>query len=418
MIRHGTPEFRRTTLALFSAGFATFALLYCVQPLMPVFARDFHVSAAESSLSLSLTTGLLAPAMIVAGVVSEARGRKPMMVASLLASSLLTLASAFVHRWDAFLVARTLAGITFAGLPAVSMTYLSEEVHPTSVGLAMGLAIGGNGLGGMCGRLLTALLTDFLSWRFAIGTIGVIGLAATAIFWRSLPPSRHFTPHPLRAGALARTFWDRLRDSRLMSLYAEGFLLAGAFVTTYNYVSYHLLAAPYAMSQSAVGFIFVVYLIGIFASAWVGSIAGRAGRRRTLAAMFGLMLAGVALTLARPLAVVVSGIAVVTFGFFGGHSVASAWVGLRAVNAKAQAAALYLFFYYIGSSVAGAAGGAFWASAQWPGVVAFVAAMLGVGLILCAGIRDPLAPGGMSDGVEPPGGGGARHDYRAARDGA
>jgi len=49
-IHQGTPEFRRTNLALFSAGFATFALLYCVQPLMPVFARDFNVSAAESSL--------------------------------------------------------------------------------------------------------------------------------------------------------------------------------------------------------------------------------------------------------------------------------------------------------------------------------------------------------------------------------
>ena len=55
-IRHGTPEFNRTNLALFSAGFTTFALLYCVQPLLPVFARDFHVGAAESSLALSLTT--------------------------------------------------------------------------------------------------------------------------------------------------------------------------------------------------------------------------------------------------------------------------------------------------------------------------------------------------------------------------
>ena len=90
LIHQGTPEFRRTNLALFSAGFATFALLYCVQPLMPVFARDFNVSAAQSSLSLSLTTGLLAPAMIVAGALSEARGRKSMMVASLLASALLT----------------------------------------------------------------------------------------------------------------------------------------------------------------------------------------------------------------------------------------------------------------------------------------------------------------------------------------
>src|SRR6185312_1445010 len=106
LIRHRTPEFRRANLALFTGGFATFALLYCVQPLMPVFARDFDVSAAQSSLPLSLTTGLLAPAMILAGVLSESRGRKPMMVASLLASSLLTLVCAFIHTWPLFLTVR------------------------------------------------------------------------------------------------------------------------------------------------------------------------------------------------------------------------------------------------------------------------------------------------------------------------
>ena len=79
---------------MFSAGFATFALLYCVQPLLPVFAREFGLSAAESSLSLSLTTGLLAPAMIVAGALSEARGRTPLMIASLGASAVLTILSA------------------------------------------------------------------------------------------------------------------------------------------------------------------------------------------------------------------------------------------------------------------------------------------------------------------------------------
>jgi len=126
------------------------------------------------------------------------------MVGSLLASSVLMIVSAFITNWRVFLVVRALAGITFAGLPAISMAYLSEEVHPTSIGFGMGLAIGGNGLGGMVGRLLTALITDLSSWRWAISAIGVLGLAATAIFWRSLPPSRHFSPPPLSKPAFRR----------------------------------------------------------------------------------------------------------------------------------------------------------------------------------------------------------------------
>ncbi len=374
-IHQGTPEFRRANLAIFSAGFATFALLYCVQPLLPVFAHEFHVSAAQSSLSLSLTTGVLAPAMILAGTLSEAHGRRAIMLWSLLASALLTLASAFVTQWHQMLVIRALAGLTFAGLPAVSMAYLSEEVHPTSIGLAMGLAIGGNGLGGMTGRLLAALLTDLVSWRFAVAMVGLVGLAATAVFWRTLPPSRRFEPRPWHVGTLLRSFVDQLRDPRLLALYAVGFLLMGAFVTTYNYVTYHLLAPPYSYSQAAAGLIFVVYLGGVVASAWIGSMADRRGRGRMLVLMTMLMLAGIALTLLRPVAFIVLGIAIVTFGFFGGHSVASSWVGLRARRGMAQATALYMFCYYVGASAAGTAGGVIWDVARWPGVAAFVGAM-------------------------------------------
>jgi len=365
---------------MFAAGFATFALLYCVQPLMPVFAREFGVSAAESSLPLSLTTGFLAPAMIIAGAFSESRGRTQMMVGSLLASAVLMLMSAFSPRWSVLLVLRTLAGITFAGLPAVSMAYLSEEIHPTSIGLAMGLSIGGNGLGGMIGRLLTALIADLLSWRYALGAIGLLGVVAAIIAWNTLPASRHFAARRLEATTLYRLFWMQLRNPRLVGLYALGFLLMGAFVSTYNYITYHLLAAPYRLSHTIVGFIFVVYLVGIFASAWIGSLADRVGRPRVLLAMVGIMLVGIGLTALRPLLLVVLGIAVVTFGFFGGHSVASSWVGLRAHQAKAQAAALYLFFYYLGSSVAGSAGGVFWDAAGWKGVVGFVAALLVVAM--------------------------------------
>jgi YNFM family putative membrane transporter len=249
----------------------------------------------------------------------------------------------------------------------------------------MGLAIGGNGLGGMVGRLLAASITGFLSWRWAIGVIGAMSLVATGIFWRTLPPSRHFVAHPLRAGPLLRSFVTQLCNPRLVALYAIGFLLMGAFVSTYNYATYHLLAPPYSISQAAVGLIFFVYLFGIFASAWIGARADRVGRRKMLMLMLVLMFAGVILTLLRPLVFVVAGIAIVTFGFFGGHSVASSWIGLRATHGKAQASALYLFCYYMGASVGGSLGGLFWDAGGWPGVAGFVAALLGIGfLVACA----------------------------------
>ncbi|WP_134500376.1 MFS transporter [Microvirga pakistanensis] len=372
----GTPAFRRLNLALFAAGFSTFAILYCVQPLLPEFSQEFHISAAVSSLSLSLSTGLLAVTMLLAGALSEVWGRKPVMVASLLSSAILTLLSAAAPNWLSLLLARMAIGVTLSGLPAVAMAYVSEEVDPKSIGLAMGLFIGGNAIGGMAGRIISGVLTDLGSWRLAIGLIGALGLAAALAAWWSLPASAHFQPRRASLTDLLRSFAEHLRDPGLCGLFAEAFLLMGGFVTVYNYLGYRLTESPYSLSQTAIGAIFAAYLIGTLSSAWIGELAGRLGRRRVLWAMIAIMLAGVALTLFQPLVVILSGIAAVTFGFFGAHSVASSWVGSRAIHAKAQASALYLFCYYAGSSAMGTLGGVFWTTWGWSGVASLVAAML------------------------------------------
>jgi YNFM family putative membrane transporter len=407
-IHHGTPAFRRTNLALFAAGFATFGLLYCVQPLMPEFSRHYGVSAAGSALSLSLTTGVLAVAMLFAGALSDAWGRKSVMVASLLSSALLVLVTAVMPNWTALLAVRTLLGLTLSGLPAVAMTYLGEEMHVESIGLGMGLYISGSAVGGMGGRLITGVLADFFGWRAGVMVVGVIGVLAGAIFWRALPPSRHFVAQPLRWRLVIGRFAGMFHDRGLPWLFVEGFLLLGAFVTVYNYLGYRLLAAPYNLSQAVVGLIFGIYLVGTFSSAWMGHLAGKLGRRKVLWTAFALMLAGVALTTCRPLPLIMLGIVAVTFGFFGGHSIVSSWVGRRAGAAKAQASSVYLFCYYMGSSVAGASGGLFYASHGWQGVALFVGALVLAGLAIALWLfrLPPLvnvatAPTPMSKGAMP-----------------
>ncbi len=58
------------------------------------------------------------------------------------------------------------------------------------------------------------------------------------------------------------------------------------------------------------------------------------------------------------LLMIIAGIACLTFGFFSGHAVANGWVGHLALQAKGQAAALYLLAYW--SSLIGSYGGHFW----------------------------------------------------------
>jgi YNFM family putative membrane transporter len=366
---------------LLFAGYATFSLLYCVQPLLPEFTRTFGVSPAQSALSVSVATAALAIAIFVAGFVSEGWSRHKLMTLSLTISSLLTIIAAFLPSWHGLLIVRALEGLALGGVPAVAMAYLAEEVHPDGLGLAMGLYVGGTAIGGMSGRVISGILADFFSWRVAIGGIGVLGLLATLAFRALLPPSRRFVPRVGMGFTHHRTaLTGHLKNRGLPFLFLMGFVLMGSFVTIYNYVGYRLIAAPFNLNQTEIGAIFVVYLTGVVASPWSGKMADVFGRGRVLIAALVLMIAGVAMTLSTSLPVVIVGIACMTFGFFAGHSVASGWVGLLAKGAKGQAAALYLLAYYIGSSVLGSWGGHFWTIDGWRGVTGLVFVLLVIGV--------------------------------------
>ena len=349
------------------AGFSTFSTLYAVQPLLPLLATEYGLSAEASSLAVSLATGTLAFGILAAGFISDRLGRRSLIVFGTFASAILTIASAWAPGWPALLILRLLTGVALAGVPAVAMAYLSEEVQASSVGAAMGLYIAGTALGGLGGRLLASLVSDFWGWRPALGTVGVAGLIMAEAFRRLAPPSQRFTPS---APTWAR-FWGLLRDPTLALLYAEAFLLMGTFVTVYNYIGFRLMVAPYNLSQATIGAVFLFYLLGSASSASFGALAGRLGRPRVFAATVLILIAGVAISGAPPLALVVAGLGVTTIGFFGAHAIASAWVGERGGGNRGQASALYLFFYYLGSSAVGSLGGVAWTQGAWEGVTWF-----------------------------------------------
>jgi len=388
------PAYRRTNRALFFGGFSCFALLYCVQPLMPLLAHDFALTPAQSSLSLSLATGALAVSLLFSSVLSDRVGRKAMMVVALVVAAVMTVLSAFAHSYAQLLATRTLLGFALGGMPAVAMAYLGEEIEPASLGVSMGLYISGNAFGGMVGRMAASVLSDFLSWRVALGVLGVAGLLAAWEFGRSLPASRNFRPS---SGGLAATVHGLRRhfgDAGLPWLFALSFLLMGCFVSAYNFIGFRLLGAPFGLRQSVVGGISLLYLLGIFSAAWAGRRADRLGRRHVLWTVLGTMFAGLLLTLAHDLVLIVAGMAVFTFGFFASHSIASSWVGRRARTQQALASALYLCCYYLGSSVVGWLCGVLWEHGGWSGVVTLLGVFLGAALAIALRLRRlaPLAP--------------------------
>lgn len=381
-IERGSRAYWQASAALFLAAFSVFAAVYSVQPLLPIFAAEFGLDAAGSSVALSATTATLAISLVLMGWLGNRFDRKALMLTTMMLTALLVLAVPASPAWGALVGARALLGLAVCGVPAIAMVYLAEEISNDALGLGMGLFVGGSALGGMSGRLMIGALADLMGWRAALTALGVLILINAVLFVLLLPAPKTPRGRVLSPRELADNVRILFSDKALPLLFLCSFLMMGGFVAIYNYVGFRLLEAPYSLAQSQIALVFVVYLVGTVGSAWMGALAGRLGRRKVFWALIVVMIAGLAVTLAAPLWLIVLGMAILTFSFFGAHSIASAWVARRAQQARAQGSAIYLLAYYAGSSLIGTLGGYGWSHWGWPGVVAISAAGFVIALAL------------------------------------
>ncbi|QIS18761.1 MFS transporter [Nocardia terpenica] len=367
---------RRITVALFAAGLTTFASMYSAQALLPSLSAAFAATPAHAALAVSLTTGLLALAIVPVSVLSGRFGRTRVMIASAVAASVIGLLLPFSPSLEVLLVGRAVQGLALAGVPAVAMAYLAEEIGAAGLGAAMGVYVAGTSIGGLAGRLIPAFTLEVASWRWGDAAVAVAAALCTVWFVRGLPPSRRFVPQPTGIRSLAADLAGHLRHRTLLPLFGVAFVLMGGFVSVYNFLGYRLIRAPFGLSEATAGLVFVMYLAGTASSTVAGRLADRLGRARVLGVSILTMAAGLALTVPDHLPVLLVGVLLCTAGFFGAHAVASAWVGAAAEGNRAAASSLYLFAYYLGSSLVGGAAGLAYAWHGWAGLAGYVGVLV------------------------------------------
>jgi predicted MFS family arabinose efflux permease len=364
--RVGSSGFRRLTAAVCCAGVASLAGMYCTQALLPALSAYYQISPTVSALTVSLTTGMVALCIIPASMLSERYGRIRVMLTSAVASSVIGLLLPFSPTLSLLIVGRALQGMALAGVPAVAMAYLAEEVHASSLGSAMGRYVAGTTLGGLIGRIIPSLVVDVSNWRVAV----------------LVPRSQYFTAKTSSVRATFENLAGHLRNPVLFKLFCLGFMLMGGFVSVYNYLGYRLTAQPFGLASSMVGLLFVLYLAGTWSSTFAGRLADRKGRGFVLSGALPITVLGLLATGPHAVAVIVVGVGVFTAGFFAAHTVASGWVGAVAWQDRGPAAALYMLGFYLGGSMGGAIGGLVYSLGGWAATVTFVGALLLTGLLL------------------------------------
>lgn len=374
----GSPLYRRLITGLFCAGIATFAQLYSTQAVLPQIAVDLTVAPATAALTVSATTLGLAAAVVPWSIVADRIGRVPAMAIGVIAATVLGLVAPLSGEIGLFLVLRVAEGIALGAVPAVALAYLSEEVRPRYAAAAAGSYIAGTTVGGLLGRIVAGVVGESAGWRIGIWTVAVICAFAAALFLLLAPRAQGFMPRRFDEqgpGILARLAAS-LRSPQLLALYAQGFLLMGAFVAVYNYLGFHLSEAPFLLPAWVVTLLFLAYLAGTLSSPWAGALASRFGRFPVLLVSI-LVTAGGALLMLIPNApLVMGGLLLFTAGFFAAHAVASGWTPVAATpNTRAQASSLYYFGYYAGSSLFGWCLGLVFGGASWMWFVLLIVGM-------------------------------------------
>jgi len=353
------------------AGFCVFLQLYAPQPLLALFQRDFSAAEARISLIVSAATLGVALSSPFLGMLADATGRKRIIVPSLFALALTTLACAAAPTLNSLILWRLLGGICTPGVIAVTMAYISEEAASHSAGSVNALYVTGTVIGGLVGRLTAAFAADHLNWRWSFIFLGAMTLMAAIAVWIVLPRSRRFSRQKEFSQSL-RAMGHHLWNMRLLATYLCGFVILFSHVGLFTYINFHLAKPPFSLSTSALGLIFLVYGLGIFITPLSGRLVDRVGHRAGIALGVSLLVAGAALTLIPNLWLVIVGTAIASSGVFVSQATTSSHVVKVADTARSAASGLYVAFYYLGGSF-GATGLAFaWGMGRWPGVVASI----------------------------------------------
>jgi YNFM family putative membrane transporter len=377
---------RLPTLPVIVAGMAAFLDLYSTQPLLPLFTRTFGASPFQAGLTITAPTVAVAIFAPFIGRFADRVGLRRTIVASAWTLAVATAFAATSQSLPQLIAWRFVQGVATPGIFASTVAYIHEMWPPSRAGRGTAAYMTGTILGGFTGRAVAGLVAADVDWHAAFVALAILtGAAAALITWRLPEEDRAAVKH--RASAKEQSqrsagAGELLRNRQLAATCGVGFCVLFTQVAMFTYVTFHVAAPPYSLSTVAIGWLFVVYLVGAvvtpFAGWWIDTYGHRAG----IASAMAIGGAGALLTLAPSLAAIVTGLALCATGVFVAQATTSSYIGAVTRSSRALAVGMYSTFYYAGGSAGGALPAVVWRAAGWTGCVLLVVAIQSLGAMI------------------------------------
>lgn len=374
----GTTVSSFKLLIIAVTAFLTVVDLFATQALLPALAAHYRVSAAAMGLAVNACTLGMAIGGFSIALLSDRIERRTGILASLIALSVPTFMLAFAPTIGVFAGLRILQGLCMASAFGLTLAYLGEHFTAEQSAGAFAAYITGNVASNLIGRLVASAVTDHAGLAANFIFFAGLNLLGAALVYGTIRQTPVSETACNSDAACSQKWWAHVQATEMRAGFAIGFCILFAFIGTFTYVNFVLVAPPLGVGMMTLGFIYFVFLPSIVTTPLAGAIAKTAGHKISLWAACAIAAVGLPLLIVPRLPVILIGMVLVAVGTFLAQALATGFVSRAAKHNRASASGIYLASYFAGGLIGTAVLGQIFDNFGWGGCVA------GIGVSLAA----------------------------------
>lgn len=345
-------------------GAFAFLQVYSIQAILPIIMQDFQVSETQAGMAVGATVLAIALMSPFMGMLSDAVGRKNIILASIVFLGVPTFFMGLAQSLEIIVVWRFLQGLAVPGITVVTIAYIGEEFVGKSVARLMSYYVSGTVLGGFLGRFMLGHLQTLIGWRYGFMLMGTLTLLGAGWVWWQLPRSRRFIANANMQASL-QMLVSHTKNRYVVTACLLGSCVLFSLVGCFTFINLHLADTPYWLNSAGLANIFAVYLLGVVITPIASNLISQFGAARMVRVAVVLSMLGVILTLSAPLWVVVVGLAVMSSGVFITQSATITYIAVNVKQGRSLALGLYYMCYYFGGTLGAWACGVAYTHGRW-----------------------------------------------------
>jgi predicted MFS family arabinose efflux permease len=389
LVHHASTAALLRSFVIGLTAFLTVVDLFATQAILPSLAKAYDVSPAAIGFAVNASTIGMAIAGLAVAFFSRRIDRRRGILVSLTVLAIPTALLAVAPDLTTFTLLRIAQGLCMSTAFALTLSYLAEHCSAADTAGAFAAYITGNVASNLFGRLMSATLVDYLGLAANFYIFAALNLAGAVLVYHTIARTE---PMQQMTAPMASPFaaWAmHLRNPALRSSFVIGFLILFAFIGTFTYVNFVLVAAPLNLSRMTLGLVYFVFLPAIFTTPLAGAVVARLGTRPAMWCGLALAGAGLPLLLLPHLPAVLTGMAMIGAGTFFAQATATGFVGRAATTDRGSASGIYLACYFFGGIVGSVVLGQLFVRFGWAACVAGIAAALIAAALLALRLTIP-----------------------------